>query len=299
MKLSNQPVKTGFRVRLMSQLGRYPIPGLVGPSAALITSPELCFTIVRIEKEDWSFSEVECLDATEIPLLGSVLLAGEAGAPYLYPYPTCHSMLIETDQLEEIHDTNIQRCKSFLLDSIRKLRESTPESKVLGFTRLYDGGYDLVENACNVDDQLQVLRRLRLLGPVPLRGVSCLLKARMLFQHPEFAEAGCIFLWIALDAAHSIILEELRRSGIVNPTSNDAARYFERISGLGADWEKFFEYDYENRIRAIHPHNRFGAEAIPQFLADDFLELNDLLIPLYRHLISDVCGIQSAVGSGQ
>jgi hypothetical protein len=46
------------------------------------------------------------------------------------------------------------------------------------------------------------------------------------------------------------------------------------------------EDDYENRIRAIHPDNRFGAEARPQFLADDFLELNEMLVPFYRFLAS-------------
>jgi hypothetical protein len=50
---------------------------------------------------------------------------------------------------------------------------------------------------------------------------------------------------------------------------------------------RFFEDDYENRIRAIHPNNRFGAEAIPEFLADDFLELNEVLIPLFHYIASE------------
>jgi hypothetical protein len=91
-----------------------------------------------------------------------------------------------------------------------------------------------------------------------------------------------------LPIAHSLVLRILRASGIANPTSADAARYFENLSGVGSHWEKFFEDDYENRIRAIHPDNRFGAESIPQFLADDFLELNDELIPLFRYLIDVV-----------
>jgi len=59
------------------------------------------------------------------------------------------------------------------------------------------------------------------------------------------------------------------------------------VSGEGTDWEQFFENDYMNRIRAIHPDNRFGAEAIPQFLADDFLELNDSLIPFFHFFVTE------------
>jgi hypothetical protein len=107
----------------------------------------------------------------------------------------------------------------------------------------------------------------------------------MAFQHGEFAEAACIYLWIALDAAHSLVLKRLRDEGVVNPTSKDAAKYFEKISGFETEWEKFFEDDYEKRIRAIHPDNRFCAEAIPEFSADDFLELNDVLISLFDYIV--------------
>jgi hypothetical protein len=147
--------------------------------------------------------------------------------------------------------------------------------------------YELVSNSSAGDDRMRVLNRLETAGPVMLRAVSCVLKGRMAYQHREFGEAACIFMWVALDAAHSLVLQKLRESGIANPTSTDAARYFDKVSGLGTDWEKFFEDDYENRIRAIHPDNRFGAEAVPQFLADDFLELYDALIPFFHFLITE------------
>jgi len=66
----------------MSPLGRYPAEGFLTPAASLIVNPDICFSIVRIPKEDWSFSEVEILNRLEIPLFGSILLAGEAGTPY-------------------------------------------------------------------------------------------------------------------------------------------------------------------------------------------------------------------------
>jgi hypothetical protein len=119
-----------------------------------------------------------------------------------------------------------------------------------------------------------------------LRGLASLLKAQMAWKHGEFTDAALLFLWIALDAAHSLTLQKLRNSGVNNPTSQDASAHFNSIAGYETPWERFFEEDYANRIRAIHPDNRFGAEARPQLLADDYLELNDVLIPYFTYLIT-------------
>ncbi len=280
------PVKKGFCVRLMSPLGRYPASTFSTESAALAISPEICFSIVRVPKEDWSFSEVDILSALEIPLYGSILLAGMPGMPYLYPYPSSYSVLLETESLEDIDEQCILECKSFLLENIQATEPylSGPFHKPP-----CEGGmkYDLVPWNHSADsDRLSLFQNLQTADRVILRGLNCLLKARMAFQHRELGEAACIYLWVALDAAHSLILERLRNKGIVNPTSKDAAQYFEKISGYETEWEKFFEDDYENRIRAIHPDNRFGAEVIPQFRADDFYELNDELIPLFHFIVS-------------
>jgi hypothetical protein len=285
MKFSYNPVSKGFYVRLMSPIGRYPAKSFRSPTAALIVSTDICFSIVQISKEDWSFSEVDILNKLEIPLFGSILLAGEAGTPYLYPYPA-YSLTLETESLEKIEDSQIAQCKSILLVEIQKQSAGGFPTSSFHLPPCLGGvKYDLVPDKTSDSDRLTVLRRLEAANPVILRGVNCLMKARMAFQFFEFGEAACIFLWIALDAAHSLVLERLRQSGTVNPTTKDAVKYFEQISRQETDWERFFEDDYENRIRAIHPANRFGAEAIPQYLADDFLELYDSLIPLFEHIV--------------
>jgi hypothetical protein len=281
------PVNKGFRVRLMSPLGCYPAVSCCFESAALIVSPELCFSIVRVSQEEWSFSGVDVLRAIEIPLYGSILLSGEAETPFLYPYPTDYSVLLETESLASIDERCILDCKSFLLEMIRNTEPflSGPFHKppCLGGMK-----YNLIPwNSKADDDRLRIFRNLGTANPVILRGVNCLLKARMAFQHLEFGEAACIYLWVALDAAHSLVLKRLRDTGISNPTSKDAAKYFETISGYETEWERFFEDDYENRIRAIHPDNRFGAEAVPQFEADDFLELNGELMEFFHFFVSE------------
>lgn len=290
MRLSNRPVKKGFRTRLMSPLGRYPGDNFFAGSAALIVSPEICFSINQVTKNDRGLSEVDSLNVFELPLLGSILLAGEGGTPYLYPYPTSFSLLLETDNVEEISEQAIAECRTSLLGEIQKQADDEYAGIRLHKPPALGGiKYELFPSKQDDGDRLKVFRHLATTSKVVLRGVNCLLKARMAFEHTELGEAACIYLWIALDAAHSLILQRLRDDGFANPSSKDAARYFEKISGgLYAHAEKFFEEDYENRIRAIHPDNRIGAEAIPTFLADDFYELNDMLIPLFYFLVCEL-----------
>jgi hypothetical protein len=254
----------------------------------MAVSPEICFSIVRVKGVDWSFSEVDDLNPLEIPLLGSILLSGKAGDPYIYPYPTQRTLLLETASEEILDEQCISNCKRLLLEH---LSQGRPD--VLSPSRIHEppalGGapYRLIPSQHSDEDRRVIHRHLEVAGPVALRGLSSLIKAHMAWNHGEFGEAACIFLWISLDAAHSLILQKLRETGVANPNSNDAAKYFEKISGYNMEWEKFFEDDYENRIRALHPDNRFGAEARPQFFADDFYELNDMLVPLFRFLLSD------------
>lgn len=78
---------------------------------------------------------------------------------------------------------------------------------------------------------------------------------------------------------------------IQNPSSKDAARYFDDWLGDETEWENFFEDDYQNRIRAIHPANRLEVESIPQFMADDFYDWNDLLVPFFHSLVLAAPGL--------
>jgi hypothetical protein len=113
---------------------------------------------------------------------------------------------------DEIDDQCILECKSSLLKHIQSddIHPADPFHKP---TSLGGMKYNLVPWDSSADgDRLNILTKLEAANPVVLRGVNCLVKARMAFQHGEFAEAACIYLWIALDAAHSLILKKLRLS---------------------------------------------------------------------------------------
>jgi len=265
----------------MSPLGIYPSRSILLANAALIVCHEMCFSIVRIVKEDWGFSEVDSLAPVDIPLLGSLVLSG-AG----YPYPFS-GVTLEAETQEALNIGCIAECRQHLLRSLEEQKGHEGPAAIVHRPPLLGGKaydlYDYGESTARVRDCTAVLDSA---SPVVLRGVASLIKAQMAWRHGEFADAACIYLWIALDAAHSLTLQKLRESGIQNPTSRDASDHFNQIAGFETPWEKFFEEDYENRIRAIHPDNRFGAEARPQFLADDFYELNDLLIPYFGYLVT-------------
>jgi hypothetical protein len=267
----------------MSPLGVYPDRSIIGRDAAFIVDSGLCFSVVRIAHEDWGFSEVDSLSPLDIPLLGSLLLS-RAG----YPYPV-GGVELETTTQELLNSDCIAECRQHLLAHIEEGKAHARRASAVHMPPVIGGhpyeAYDFGDVRENV---LGLMTLLEAADAVVLRGVGSLLKAQMAWTHGEFADAACIYLWIALDAAHSLTLRKLRESGVQNPTSKDASTYFDTVVGFHTPWEKFFEEDYESRIRAIHPDNRFGAEARPQFLADDFYELRHLLIPYFGYLITGI-----------
>jgi hypothetical protein len=107
----------------------------------------------------------------------------------------------------------------------------------------------------------------------------------MAWNHRELNEAACISLWISLDAIHRLILQRLEAQGKRDPKSQDASDYIAAAYGIEIE-DSIFSDDYANRIRAIHPDNRFGAEARPQFLADDFYELCHFVIEIFHYLVT-------------
>jgi hypothetical protein len=235
------PVASGFHVRLMSPLGIYPVDSIILADAAFIASPELCFSIVRIVKEDWGFSEVDSLAPLDIPLLGGLILSG-AG----YPYPFS-GVTLESDTRKALTPECIAECRQHLLTALEEQKVHEGPAAILRWDllmwerRIVHRPPILGGKAYEFCDYGGLTERVRdciaLLGtasPVVLRGVASLIKAQMAWRHGEFADAACIYLWIALDAAHSLTLQKLRNSGVQNPTSRDASDHFDEVAGLRA-----------------------------------------------------------------
>ena len=201
-----------------------------------------------------------------------------------------HGLTLETEDSLAITLDCISECRAHLLEMLREYPDDLLPLTGLIHRPPAAGGirYEISKSEDCTEAVRECMIHLEAARPVLLRGVASLIKAHMAWKHFEFWDAACIHLWIALDAAFSLTLQRLRDSGVSNPTSADASPYFDEITGDENVWERFFEDDYVNRIRVIHPDNRFGAEARPQLLADDFLELNDMLIPYFRFLVTGV-----------
>lgn len=125
-----------------------------------------------------------------------------------------------------------------------------------------------------------------LANPVLVRGMAVLLKSEMLSQHFQFCDASLAMVHIAMDAAHSMVLNELRNEGVANPSSLDAGRWVDQALGYQPTGDKFLQDWYEDRIRNFHPESRFGADAIPFFFADDIFDLTHILKEIFYFLIT-------------
>ncbi|MCE8539131.1 hypothetical protein KBY27_16870 [Ruegeria pomeroyi] len=122
--------------------------------------------------------------------------------------------------------------------------------------------------------------------PILVRGLHALLKSEMLFNHFQFRDASLASSHIALDAAYSMILRQLRTLGARNPSSYDAQAYMDEMYGVPHTQLKFFEDFYTDRVRNFHTDSRYGAEPIPFFSIDDIWDLNAALKGLFYRLVT-------------
>jgi hypothetical protein len=280
----------GYQLRLMSPLGTYPDETFLGANAALVIAQDICFSMVRLQDE-WehnSFSEVDPLNPTEIPLFGALMLAVDGGERYMLPYPTHQAIVLRAAPGHQLDAAAVDEGLRWMRAYIKRHKLELDFRDVIHRPPIAGGvEYDLISSRHRDAFRDKILVLLQSADQVTLRGLSSLMKANMAWEHLELNEAGCVSLWISLDAIHSLILQRLIREGRTNPTSQDASNYI--ASRYGIDFEgSIFEDDHYNRIRVIHPENRFGAEARPQLLADDFYELRHLVVELFHFLVTGV-----------
>jgi hypothetical protein len=132
-----------------------------------------------------------------------------------------------------------------------------------------------------------IWEKFDLTDAVLVRGMAVLLKASMLLGHFQFRDASLTAVHVARDAAHSLVLARLRKQGVPSPSSIDAGRWIEESLQYQPTGDKFLEDWYEDRVRDIHPDNRFGAEAVPFFFMDDIYDLTHILKEIFYLLITD------------
>jgi hypothetical protein len=117
------------------------------------------------------------------------------------------------------------------------------------------------------------------------------MKSDMLCRHYEFSEEAVHALYIALDASFALVIRQLKKEGISNPSAHDAEvwihEHFNAPFGLpppdAAD--KYFGEFYEQRVMTFHPASRFGDLPYSPNMHDDICHLRPWLRQIFAYLL--------------
>jgi hypothetical protein len=282
------------------------------------------FTPVVVEDDPYYYVECEWLKREEIRLLSAIAISvpEDGGKVFFYPYNAGRTI---QDVGYDLSDPDILKdLKDYLISSLSVADQYRPGDFLLKrwqSCREKEGIEDaeISEESQESDDPFVELHRLsRLSYPAPplfggpkylpsdlvldtmrqkqlfdgividdhllIRGLGAFLKADILHVHSMFHTEGCISLHIAMEATLQLILRKLRKT-ISNPSNKDASRYIGEIFN-SAYPEHYFQQYYEDRIKTIHPANRFGTFPEAPLQADDFYDLYDPLRAIFHFLIT-------------
>lgn len=151
---------------------------------------------------------------------------------------------------------------------------------------IYGGqAYDFRNSETPVELQNQIFSKINLDDHLLLRGLSAWLKAGMLSYHRLFSVEALFSMYVSLDASFSLVCRELRKRGIANPSAVDAGRFLNEAEGRESEGMPYFGEFYSDRIRLMHPENRFGITPYPPAMNGDLVHLNKALREVYRLLL--------------
>jgi hypothetical protein len=281
--------KSGISVRLLSPMGIYPSQiAFRSSEAAIVVTPGIAalvtrFSPIKLPGEHY-ISEVEFLSAFEIRALAATLLARKFETGGMRIYPVYDNYRDENSSLDLTKKPVLAALLEGLSTSLRQERRWS-----IAHNPPCCGGraYDFNEHA-EIDRRRfnRLFQMIDVEDHLLIRGLGALVKAGMLGCHMEFTEHACAALWIALDASLRICLREMRALGYVNPSAKDAAGFLDDAFETKYESQGYFSDFYEERIKTLHPENRFGTFPSAPLFADEYSTLNDSLQPVYEYLIT-------------
>ncbi|WP_444915792.1 hypothetical protein [Microbulbifer sp. TRSA007] len=292
-----------YKIRVLSPIGVYPNRDLIFDDCAFFKDEDICFSISRfheydIDDGDEYYSEVEWLNPTEARLYGIVNLATDKHEGYsmFYPFPKTESISLS---LQEYQSPNLKEIiKSFLLDIFNVPCVKHPNSghQIPNYylnchdiplpTIIGDREYRLVEKGINFELIDQLYNDFDINNNLIVRGVTALLKSRMLHEHYQFAEQSINTLFIAMEVSYRLVLGILSAQGNKNPSSKEAMHHLHDVFNDPYKLDSYFEEYYQNRIKAFHPESRFGIYPHAPHCQDDYYHLYRDMNELYCYLIS-------------
>lgn len=276
------------RLRLLSPLGRYPRASVSAGASHLVVSDEVVFSLVPVSPPETHglthahYSELEVLALEEVRFFASLALSvhPHEGMIWAYPVPFHAEAKVEPVPGQEAFEEAKRHISA--LNTRHKFG-----TRGLVMPPLAGGpAYETQEEPPDLSLLTELIQNIRLTDFVLMRGLGSLVKANMLWQRREFQDSAAMALHVALDASFQLVLRKLRAENVNNPSADDAGMYIDRAFNPDLVTGPYFRDYYEDRIRTVHPSNRFGDFAFPPLAADDFFDLRSDLLLVYVFLIT-------------
>jgi hypothetical protein len=284
---------TSYRICLFDAKGRYPKGRIACKDALYWADEHLVFMATLSEPWDQAdgalpYTEMDWATPQELRLLGSILLCESEQSPPICFYPEYRfSMYLDVPILDLASQAIASRIKASVIERSKRPDMMAGEGAIL---RCLNGHFNLLKaSEFDLSRHAELFSLISVTDHLFLRGIAALLKAEMLASYREFWEEAIVIAFIALEVSFQMVLRELRRNGIVDPTAADAAKWlhvtFDEPFGY-RQMERYFEDIYDQRIMTLHPNSRFGICPYAPLLHDDYILLRRSLPGIFAYLVS-------------
>jgi hypothetical protein len=288
-----QPLE--YRVMVFTPRGMYPRGTCHVPNGFFHADEEMAFSVVlgeswRTYDPEVPFSEFDWASPQELRLIASLILCEVMDGVYIRLYPLVRfGPWLNASDLDLSSRETVNQVRDLLMRHASQPQSIRNEWSSLAACRTEYNLWEPKEFA--LDRQREFWHALATPNYVLVRGVYALMKSAMLSCHYEFSEEAVHALYIALDASFALVIRQLKKQGITNPTAHDAQvwvhQHFNAAFGLAAPEaaDKYFGEFYEQRVMTFHPASRHGDMPFSPNMHDDIVHLRRWLREVFGFLL--------------
>jgi hypothetical protein len=209
-------------------------------------------------------SENAWCNASELRLWGALMFSLEEGQGFFRFHPLSNQLVLSAD----FNDLLVQAAAQ------RQAARTAPQKHNLHWQKPKH------------DDVAALYQALLQADNVILRGVSCYLKAFLLWEHRFFHEEMGLNLYIAVEAGLAVLRKRMSRLAAKDVSFYEVFDFVR--STFGEELADYWAETHDDRTILLHPDNRLGAEVFHPQLANDIYELLDPMLSLYRYILLGV-----------
>lgn len=278
-------ITSGTCIAAMSPLGIYWRKGPILKSATYVNAGDLIFTACHFDEDhlpEKFYSEFDDPSLEQVRLHGALMLSLDFDHGLALPAPTAHRI-----QLAQQPDLSDQAVLYEIEDLVRhELGKTQPSRAHLPPPPSCAGGpnYDFRAEDSPIDLQQQIWEAIDLHDYALMRGLASLLQGETMFRS-MFRTEALYSLFVSLDASFSLVMRQLKASGLSSPSAYDAQEFIEAAFNDPPSEMRYFEEFYDDRIRALHPESRFGTFPYLPLSVSEGYQLARALRAVWRFLI--------------